>query len=327
MKKLGLLLGFLMVTMYLIRINIITSNRLLSDVVGYDTRLVYSDDSKKVNEALSAAKVDLYRDYNGYTNKEGNISIPNTLTKVETKMIFQSFNFPIINEPLFVRTDKGSILTGPFNNFEWNYDENMVEWDGTNHTYTGGTEGIEFRLFKLFITDDYDVSNEILTNIYNLTYYDRFGTVDEFNTTPLYLDGQVGILAKLKNNAVVGYTILNSNIEDWEYLSIFNLNCNRLVTVNKGNLQKMFKVGDTEDYEQVTGHLIELNFETAQKLSLEVMGHREIIVRTIFGEEIYNSEITNLNYDLGPGAGSIELEIYGTDLFQLDVDYQKTVKE
>lgn len=322
MRKIGLLLGFVLISTIVIRVNVIHSNRLVSDTIAYSTRNEYLNKSRKIEEAVTKAKTDLFLDERGYSSEDGAIQIGNPMNLETNSLRVYSFYDIQGIEPLFIRTNLGSQLTQPFENFQWKYKDSILEWNGKELTVPVPEEGTQYLLYKLQV--DFGVTH-MVENIYSLDYYTAIPTTP--GTYDMLMEGYVGILVELKDSTVVAYTILNSVIDDYEWAYIYNLKGEELVEIRRDALVKPSGGDGVEMYGEVAGHLIRLNFEYPEKFVGEFLRFKEIHVRSSLHEEVITaSDNDTLELPLGHGLGELVLEVYGTDAFTLETQYRRHMK-
>lgn len=319
MNKAGILVGFLLIITMTIGINIINSNRLVSDVNAYQLRDSYLEDTRELNKVLNDRRINMYQE-NYYQSKDGLTVIENKLSKVDTELKMNSFNILGTNEPLFIATDLGSYFSGKIPYCAWPYKDDLVEWDGKLIKSIKTTNKL---MMYQFSVERNNTSG--LEGIYNLDYYtDIPDAVVDYD---VQLDNRVGILVEVKDSAVVGYTILNSNIKDYNRLFAYNLRGNEIMVVYKDVLKKQLPIPGTEITEDTEGDLIKLNFSEMSHIEGQLIGHRQTVVHAgpVVKEISFDTSLFSM--DVGSGVDSVELEIYGTNEFLIQLNYRMLIKQ
>jgi hypothetical protein len=301
-----------------IGLNVVNSNRLVSDVNSYERRGECFEQTQSINDVKSDMQSDLYReDY--YESNDGLTVIRNNLEEYDTSLTITSFGSPVTNETLFILTDIGSKLSGKLDNCPWNYKSDLVEWDGELINSVGTTNTL--MLYQLSVTknDDYG-----LESIYNLDYYTTLPS--EISGYDPQLGKRVGILVEMQNNAVVGYYILNSNIENYTQLTAFNFKAEEVISIYKNSLNKQVPITGTTLTQESTGHSIKFKFDNMSEISGQVVGHNYMVINNVLTELDIPAEQSTFDAKIGMGINEVDIEIYGTDAFLLKLNYQKLVK-
>lgn len=325
MRRVGILLGFILIATILIRVNIINTNRLISDSITFEERRIHSDIGKKINKTEVTAKVDFYSNPEGYLDDGGVIHIDSETQSTDSHLSMISFNEFVTTEPLLIRTNKGCVLTLPFENFQWKYDRYLVGWDGEKVTLPGKEEAVSYRYYRFNVLPG---GNELVKNIYSLDYYEEIEQEAYSTDYILDLQGSVGILVKMKNSAVERYTILNSVIEDYDWGYVYNLQGKEIVEVRRDFLAESLPVGDTGLHELVEGHSIKVKMDTPEELTGEFRNHKLIRIRSSIHDGVVPDDGEgSIKVFLPPQIeDDVELSVYGTDIFTLQIWYKRQLR-
>ena len=245
------------------------------------------------------------------------------MNEYDSEIQFRWFELPTVYEPLLFNTDLGLNFIGQLPYSDWRYEPNMVEWDGTKITFPTHEEGGNIT-YKIYSIDYVPGNTERLEAVYNLDYYTELPI--DINEYEPGLNGNVGILIKMKNSAVVSYTILNTDIENYSFLEVYNLSGKEIMRVEKGLLSKMLLIPGTTQMEMTEGHYISFNLENMQSLEIETPGHyyTRIVAGPLVEEVDYVQDKTEVLLD--GGINSIRLEVYGTENIKLKLLYTMKIK-
>lgn len=319
MPRTGVVLGMIAVMMLVVRIGIVNSNRLISDLNTHQERQQISKDYEPIREVRDRARLDMYRDLEGYTASDGLYHIHNNKERVETETEIDHV-FVDTEDTLYIQTSDGRAkLTNPLPDIQWKYDESIVDWDGSTLKLLDGNS--EYLMYILTIYED---NTERLENIYNLDYYTK---IPEGSSYSPDLEGGVGILVKTKNNAVTSYVILNSEIEEFEGLVAYNLEGKRVLQIAKNSLSRYLQIPYTIMFDLITGHYVEVNLDYINRFEFEAQDHILVSVETPIWEGELDHDEYQLEVDLsGEKDNNLVFEIYGTDIYSIKVFHEMLLK-
>ena len=321
MKNFGLLVGLLAVMMLTIRIGVLNTNRLVSDLVSNKERKSMSEVAALSDDLRSNAKRDLYKNQMGYQLSDSDLFLPNPLEKTDIQAKVLGTYDLTFEEPLFLVTDRGNAcLTLPLPNTQWAYNPNMVGWDGTKLTLPQESTDE----YYLYILNIWEGNTERLDNLYSLDYYTKIPEGKEYTPN---LEGGVGILLQVKDRTVASYFILNQKLESYQSILAYDLTGKEVFRLSKNALSRYLPIPASTEMDMVTGHYIKLNFDWMDKVELDLNGH----TLTRIDSPIWNGEVSYNQEDLeiklsGEQDSYVELEIYGTDTFRIKVNYNVYMK-
>lgn len=304
------LTGMLIVILsVVISISAIHTNRLKSDSNHFKENIEYLYNYEDKDAMLDEAKQDFYRDDYGYYSPEGKFYKENHREEYLFGLsISDLISIPDIRSTVYISTDVGDYFIGNLPQSEWIYDDRMVEWDWEYNEVEDVWEdsGIELDIdgdYRYFIKD-FSISEGDtywLEDIYNID----FNILEEVTRSPYHpnLNGKPKIILKVKDNAIISYSILNQKIYDYNRLLAYDLNGNKIMEINKNYNEKIIETPSTDGMRFVLtrGTLIEFSFDNMEYLNLDIDNpFLTQIERDGFLDEFYNFEghdyiKTNLN--------------------------------
>lgn len=309
-----MLAGFVLVLTLTIRISVITTNRLISDVDHYETRKEYSKKAEQQNEVRVKAKQDLYRKDEGYWDSEEKIHIESNKEEVDAISKIIGKGVMQFSEPLFLSTNKGQMaLTQPLPSIKWRYNKKLGNWNGSTLTLPE-EEGVEYKTF--YLTPD------LLDSLYKIDYYEPIAPGTD---VPFNLNEMVGILIKLKNSSVVEYNILNSEVKEWQTLTAQDLNGDIVFRYQENALTEYLPIPGTTELAETKGHIIQFKWKDMEEIDIKSTGHS--LIRVSIGsykqELDYNQSSQTIHLK---DLGEVELQVFGTDLFDLELSYKTKIR-
>lgn len=305
--KITLTVVLVVILSLVINISSIHTNRLKSDSTHFQENLQETGNVKERCKVLMEAKEDHYRNEYGYVSDNGKYHLDNLKEDYEVEMVFDLFShLPEFKSRIYLETDNGGYYYGDLPKSDWIHDDSIAEWDGETLKVDMEDEDVSFMWYEFQISEN---NTYEFDNIYKLDYFVAIPN-EEWQSPN---NGKVKILVKMRNNSVVGYTILNPNINNYEYLVGYDLNGLEVFKVVKNYEERLVRklLGSNILFIESTGHLISLSFPEMLHLNLNVSNPLFTEININEGEDIQEFEGTEdlfLEYDEDlEGVNKIEI--------------------